>query len=62
MPSFTNEDINRGYKVCEECRKSIHLLQAGYDIRQFKCQQCYSWVCDKAEFEDGNVGCEILVK
>ena len=63
MPSFTNEDINRGYQICQDCRDKVHLLEAGFDVDQFRCMRCNCWVADKGEFfSKMDVGVEILGK
>jgi len=62
MAEFSNEDIKRGYVECKDCRQNIHILNAGTEMDIFQCQRCYEFVCDKAEFEAGNVGAEILAK
>ncbi|WP_299078976.1 hypothetical protein [uncultured Paraglaciecola sp.] len=62
MAHFKEEDIQKGYVVCEQCRQNVHVLNAGTEMDIFQCQRCYEFVCDKAEFEAGNLGVEILMK
>ncbi len=62
MAYFKEEDIQRGYVDCKDCRQNVHVLNAGTELDIFQCQRCYEHVCDKAEFEAGNVGAEIFSK
>ncbi len=62
MAEFSNKDIQKGYVACEDCRQNVHVLNVGTDLDIFQCQRCYEFVCDKAEFDAGNVGCEIFSK
>ena len=51
MVDFKREDIDIGWKLCEECRQGVHLLQAGFEVETFRCQRCYLYVADRSEFE-----------
>ena len=45
----TSEDIDRGYKKCEDCDK-VFIFNAGTDYPAsawIKCLRCDSWVVDQ---------------
>ena len=45
-----NEDINRGYKVCDKCLVNAHIYNSGYDFDNWiKCDKCECWVVHASE-------------
>lgn len=47
--NFSKEDIDKGFKRCDDCER-LHILQAGtdYDRRAWvKCLTCDCWVVDE---------------
>lgn len=57
----TEAEKTQGYKTCE-CGHGVHLLQAGFEIETYSCDQCGEHVADKDEFVRLNSGVEILSK
>ena len=60
--SYTDEDKNRGYKLCAECNSGIELLQAGFDVDTHVCAVCKKDVADRDEFFAHDDGVEYLSK
>lgn len=58
--SYTDDDKNRGFKICD-CGAGVKLLQAGFEVKTSFCEQCAEHVADRDEFFFQN-GAEVLSK
>lgn len=50
MNNPTQDDLDRGYSLCQECAQGVHLHQAGYDVEMHMCSACKCHVADGEEF------------
>ncbi len=48
--NYTEDEIERGYSVCKECDKCVHLLEAGFDVNTHVCAICKEEVADVDDF------------
>lgn len=54
-------DHDRGFKVCDICKTKAHVFNAGTDCDSWQqCKRCDSWVVDKEEFEDVEIGGKLI--
>ena len=58
--SYTDDDKNRGFKICES-GSGVKLLQAGFEVKTSFCTQCNEHVADRDEFFFQN-GAKVLSK
>lgn len=50
MDTFNQEDMQRGYQICQDCRQGVFQLEAGFDCVEFRCMRCNCYVADRTEF------------
>ena len=48
--NFDFDDLQRGYKLCTECKNRVHHLESGFDCEQTKCGKCNLWTSKEADF------------
>ena len=56
MVQATSEDIDRGYKKCDDCDK-VFIFNAGTDYPAsawIKCIRCDSWVVDLSKVDESS--------
>lgn len=59
--NYTDEDKQRGFSVCRECKTGVRLLEAGFDVETHVCAMCKEDVADVDDFLIAD-GVEILSK
>ena len=58
--SYTDEEKEKGFSICKECRKGVRLLQAGFDVKTHICAMCKDEVSDIDDFF--NIDVEMMSK
>ena len=59
--NYTDEDKQRGYSVCKDCKSGVRLLEAGFDVETHVCAMCKEHVADIDDFRNTDA-VEILGK
>jgi len=61
IPKPTEAEKDQGYQVCP-CGDNVHILQAGFEVRNIVCEKCGFSVVAKREFFMINDAIDILSK
>lgn len=62
MQTFSEHEEEKGYAACIECKDNLHVLQAGFEWRFVRCDQCGCTVVPVSEFDKTMDGAEQMSK
>lgn len=52
--NHTDEEKQRGYSVCKECKSGVRLFESGFEVETHVCAMCKEHVADIDDFKNAD--------